>query len=302
MPTTAPAKSKLVANTEGIHQPNGKRAEFTRRTARTYTHVLIGRDEPGKEWGVYCWSGSLELCEKQRRTWRKRQPLVDLRIIPVLSRTATDATAATKVKQDKRRKSATTSTVKTTTKASKTINRPKGSKEAIMATKTKNTNSNVRKDAARKAGKCQLCGTKTKGHSVTIDYESGKVTKSAAGKAKQGHAFYCTDCADKKKKRYEWKVAKRNGATAPKRNRSKAAKATAAKKSTGKATPRKRTAAKKTAAAKPARVRKATAKKTAPKKAAAAKAAPAKKAPRKRVSKKASPKKAADAQPAEEPF
>lgn len=147
-------------------------------------------------------------------------------------------------------------------------------KEATMATKTKArkgntkakastqlTNSNARKDAARKAGKCQLCGAKTKGHSVTVDYEAETVSKSPAGKAKQGHAFYCTDCADKKVKRYEWKLARRSGAAKPKRSRK--AKATKAN-----AKPRKvKGAAKVKAAAKP---RKATTKAKASRKASKA--------------------------------
>lgn len=127
-------------------------------------------------------------------------------------------------------------------------------KEATMASKTKTTqtNSNARKDAARKAGKCQLCGTKTKGHSVVIDYDKNKVVKSAAGKAKQGHAFYCTDCADKKVKRYEWKLARRNGTAKPKATKKATAKKAAPKgKAKAKPAAKKRTTPKAKATATP---------------------------------------------------
>src|SRR5436190_337295 len=97
------------------------------------------------------------------------------------------------------------------TKSTSTPSAPKAQeRRPAMATSTKATNSNARKEAARKAGKCQICGEKTKGHSVVIDYDKGKVIKSAAGKAKAGHAFYCSDDADKKVTRYEWKLARRS--------------------------------------------------------------------------------------------
>lgn len=133
---------------------------------------------------------------------------------------------------------------------------------STMAVTTK-TNSTKRKAAARKAGKCQLCGTKTKGHSVTINYDTGKVSKSAAGRAKEGYAFYCTECADKKVKRLIWKLARRAaGGTkkAAKRTTKAAAKPKAARKAAVKpkratkakaATKAKRTAAK--APAKPSK-------------------------------------------------
>lgn len=170
-----------------------------------------------------------------------------------------------------------------------------------MATTT-NTNSTKRKDQARKAGKCQLCGTKTKGHSVVIDYDKEKVVKSAAGKAKAGHAFYCTDCADKKVKRYEWKLERRG--SAPKRTRKASAKKGAAKaaapKKARKATTRKATpkgGAKAGEKAKATATRKRTRKGTAAKPAAkkAQKAAAPKRA-------KKAPAKAQKAQTAADPF
>lgn len=153
-----------------------------------------------------------------------------------------------------------------------------------MATKTKTTltNSTARKEAARKAGKCQKCGTKTKGISVKIDYDKGKVVKSREGNAEAGRAFYCSDCAAKKVKRLEWRLKRRseNGSGSK-----KAAKAATKK------------------AAKPA-AKKATTKKAAPK--AAAKKATTKRTPRKATTKtKAAPKrKIAAKKPAasDEPF
>ncbi len=142
-----------------------------------------------------------------------------------------------------------------------------------MATTTTQTNSTKRKDQARKAGKCQLCGTKTKGHSVVIDYDKGKVVKSAAGKAKAGHAFYCTDCADKKVKRYKWKLDRRGSAPAKRTRKAKAAKATT------KASGRK--------AASPKKARKATTRKATPKGGAKAKRSTAKASSRKPAAKKA---------------
>jgi len=141
-----------------------------------------------------------------------------------------------------------------------------------MAT-TQLTNSTARKDKARKAGKCQLCGTKTKGHSVTIDYDKQKVVKSSAGKAKQGHAFYCTDCADKKVSRYTWKLnRKATPSTKGKGSRKQArdTKAKAAKATKAKAGRKARTTAK--AAVKGAAKGKAKARKRSTPKAGKAKA------------------------------
>ncbi len=141
---------------------------------------------------------------------------------------------------------------------------------------TTNTNSTARKEAARKSGKCQKCGAKTKGRSVTVNYETGKITKSPLGKAKDGYAYYCDDCADKKVKRYQWRIKRREeaGTTGPKakakttKAKGKAkAKATTAKPKAKKATTKaaakpkaKATAKPGTAKAKAAAKRKATTK------------------------------------------
>lgn len=140
------------------------------------------------------------------------------------------------------------------------------------------TNSAARKEKARKAGKCQICGEKTSGFSAVINYDKGTVS---VVKAREGHAFYCKDHAEKKRKRYQWKLARKaspsttgRGSRRQKRgsgsNGSKpAAKRTRSRKAStngAKATPRKRTRkATVSAAAKPARKRaprKATAKRT----------------------------------------
>lgn len=166
-----------------------------------------------------------------------------------------------------------------------------------MAKATLNTNSTKRKEQAHKSGKCQVCGEKTDGYSVHIDYDKGKVVKSRKGKAREGRAFYCEAHADKKVKRLEWKLRQRNGETTKRKPAAKKAKATTAKKrTTKKATTRKAT---KATAAKPKRAttKKATAKKATTKrtaKATAAKPKP-KRAPKKRVAKKATAKPAAAA-------
>lgn len=97
------------------------------------------------------------------------------------------------------------------------------------------TNSNARKDKARKAGKCQICGDKTSGFSAIIDYDKGTVS---VRKAKPGHAFYCKDHAEKKRKRYEWKLERKSTKSTTGRGSRKQKRSTA-KKAT-KATPRKR--------------------------------------------------------------
>lgn len=151
------------------------------------------------------------------------------------------------------------------------------------------TNSNARKDAARKAGKCQICGEKTKGHSVVIDYDKGKVIKSAAGKAKAGHAFYCSDCADKKVTRYEWKLERKASPSTTgrgSRKQKRGSKATAEKP----ARKRTRGATKAKTAAKPKRTR------TAKPKAEASKPKP------KRVRKPKAASEGAEAQTSSEPF
>lgn len=146
------------------------------------------------------------------------------------------------------------------------------------------TNSTARKDKARKAGKCQRCGKKTTGRSVYIDYDKQKVIKTAAGKPKEGYAFYCDECAEKKVTRLEWKLSRRGKGGSTTRTKKRAAK--------GKA------ATKKQAAAKP-KARKRTVKKTAAPK---AKRSAAK--PRKRSSAKAGGQRKAKAQVATsaEPF
>lgn len=167
-----------------------------------------------------------------------------------------------------------------------------------MAKATLNTNSTKRKEQARKAGKCQVCGEKTEGYSVHIDYDKGKVIKSRKGKAKEGRAFYCEAHADKKVKRLEWKLRQRNGETPKRKPASKKAKAkatTAKKRTAKKATTRK---AAKATAAKP-KARKATTKKATAKKAPAKKVT--KRAPKKRVAKKATAKPASSGA-ANDPF
>lgn len=113
-----------------------------------------------------------------------------------------------------------------------------------MAKATLKTNSSARKEAAHKAGKCQLCGEKTKGHSVYIDYDKNKVVKTRAGAAKEGRAFYCKTHADKKVKRLEWRLARRNG-DQPKAKAKATKKAAPSKKATkAKAKPAKKAPAK----------------------------------------------------------
>lgn len=152
------------------------------------------------------------------------------------------------------------------------------------------TNSNARKERARKAGKCQICGEKTKGHSVTIDYDKGTVTKSSAGKAKEGHAFYCSDHADQKVRRYEWKLNRKGTKSTTGKGSRKQKRGSA---STTKAKKRASGGSKAKAAAKPARKR--TRKPAASK--AAGKAKGTKRAPKKaagatKAAKKATPKRA----------
>lgn len=142
-------------------------------------------------------------------------------------------------------------------------------KETNMAS-TMLTNSTARKAKARKTGKCQRCGAKTQGRSVHIDYDKGKVVKSQSGKAREGYAFYCDDCADRKVTRLEWKLARRNGGSSSRSSkrtstRKASAKKAPAKKASGSSSSRKRgstskasTAKKATTKAAPKRVKKGT--------------------------------------------
>jgi hypothetical protein len=139
------------------------------------------------------------------------------------------------------------------------------------------TNSNARKEAARKAGKCQLCGEKTTGFSAVINYDKGTVS---VVKAKPGHAFYCKDHAEQKRKRYQWKLARKATSSTTGRGSRKQA-----KRSNGKATA-------KPATAKPARKR--TAKATAKPKATKAPKATAKRKVVKKSAAKAKASSAAD--------
>jgi hypothetical protein len=68
---------KLTATFEGH--------TFTRKTDRTYTHVLIGRSFdgiPGDPWEALSWAGSLALANKKQASNEFRR-YAELKIIPV---------------------------------------------------------------------------------------------------------------------------------------------------------------------------------------------------------------------------
>lgn len=240
--------------------------------ARADYAIKVAKERRSRGSVVVSWHGSKALADKAAAT-RTAQGYVGVQAVAITPEAP--------------------STTVSNTKSNRRVSAPANTKENHMPTKTKTksarksasklTNSNARKEQARKAGKCQLCGTKTKGHSVVIDYDSETVTKSAAGRAKAGHAFYCTDCADKKVKRYEWKLTRRGAA--PKRTR----KAKAAAKSAAKPAPKK--AATKTRSRKATPKGKAATTKAAPKRTRKAKASTAAK-PAAKKARKATPKKA----------
>lgn len=97
-----------------------------------------------------------------------------------------------------------------------------------MAKKQAGPNAGSRKAAARKAGKCQLCGTKVangKGKSVIVDPPG--IGDVSIVKAREGKSFWCADCAKKKKGSYERAIE-------VKRSNGKGKSKPAAKKATGK--------------------------------------------------------------------
>lgn len=68
-----------------IETPDGT---FTRKTARTYTHIVLGQWPDSPVWGAWHWCGSLELAQKQVR-WYAGLPKdsdgakATLKIIPI---------------------------------------------------------------------------------------------------------------------------------------------------------------------------------------------------------------------------
>lgn len=78
------------------------------------------------------------------------------------------------------------------------------------ARKPQGPNSAARKVAARKAGKCQLCGEKVaQGYSVTVTPpRTGKV---AVRKAIEGKSHWCKPCATRKQASYRRSIARAAG-------------------------------------------------------------------------------------------
>lgn len=106
------------------------------------------------------------------------------------------------------------------------------------STKSKGPNAAARKAAARKAGKCQLCGTKVGPNlakSVIVDPPGVGDVKVV--KAREGKSYWCKDCAGKKKASYERAIA--NKEENPKK-KSTAKKAPAKKSTAKKSTPKKK--------------------------------------------------------------
>lgn len=106
-------------------------------------------------------------------------------------------------------------------------------------------NAGSRKAAARKAHKCQLCGTKVmpaKAKSVIVDPPGVGEVKIV--KARENKSYWCGDCAKGKKVSYETAIERKKsngGGKAKAKPKSKATKATAKasggrKKATGRKT------------------------------------------------------------------
>lgn len=236
-----PRKPTLTVDTTGLTdgdgtQPSGK--AFQRSTDRDYVAAVLvyssgdsywAKREGRDHWGVASYHGTQALAAKQVATLIKRgYKAADVAICPVAPK-AEMLTTANNRASDGGRKEGTMP--RKTTKAAK----------AAATT----TNSRARKDAAHKAGKCQLCGEKTTGFSVVL--VDGVVKRV---KAKAGHAFYCKDHADRKVKirqsRYDSRAAKPASRKAAAAAKPAARKAKAAAKAATKAAPkraRKRTAA-----------------------------------------------------------